>query len=162
MARCFASSCTTEGICVQSEKGRVGWSGLSHCLSQDLHSFPPSCRSPTSSTPGELRPLPLRGPAPPRVCALAKGRGSGALTPGGRGGRAEGERGLGLAGAVRGGRGEGGETVVGLLLVPEPVRPEGRGDSGRETAAAWRPGVSRPTLLFPTVAAVAAGVAGTL
>lgn len=62
---------------------------------------------------------------PPRVCALAEGRGSGVLTPGGRGGRAEGKRGLGLAGAVRGG-----ETVVGLLLVPEPVRPEGRGDSG--------------------------------
>lgn len=42
---------------------------------------------------------------PPRVCALAKGWGGGALTPGGRGGRAEGERGLGLAGAARGGRG---------------------------------------------------------
>ena len=64
----------------------------------------PSCRSPTSSTPGELRPLLLRGPAP-RVCALAEGRGSGALTPGGRGGRAEGKRGLGLAGIERGGEG---------------------------------------------------------
>lgn len=37
-----------------------------------------------------------------------------------------------------------------------------RGLRGRETAAAWRPGMSRPTLLCPSVAAAAAGVAGTL
>lgn len=115
-------------ICVLSGKGQ-SWGGLSHCLSQDLQSLPPSCRSPTSSTPGELRPLLPEAP-PPRVCALAKGRGSGALTPGGRRGRAEGKRGLGLARIARGGRGEGGETVVGLLIVLELVRPEGRGESG--------------------------------
>lgn len=37
-----------------------------------------------------------------------------------------------------------------------------RGLRGRETATAWRPGMSRPTLLCSSVAAAAAGVAGTL
>lgn len=101
---------------------------LSHCLSQDS---PFSCGSPTSSTSSELPPGRLRGPAPPRLRAREGAGRRRADTWRPQAGRAEGKRRLGLAGAARGRReGEGGETVVGLVLVLELGRPEGRGSTG--------------------------------
>ena len=161
VARMSSRSYTKVGICVGSRKGIV--------VSDYPTAFPrtvlpsPSCGSPTSSTPGELPPGRLRGPAPPRLRARGGAGRRRADTWRPQWGRAEGKRRLGLAGAARGRReGEGGETVVGLVLVPESGLPEGRGSTGgRKTAAAWRPDTSRPTL-FPAVAAAVAGVAGTL
>ena len=155
---CLPDSYTQVGICVGSGKGRVVSDYPTALPRTVLCSH--SCGSPTSSTLRELPPGRLQGPAPPRLRAREGAGWRRADTWRPQWGRAEGKRRLGLAGAARGRReGEGGETVVGLVLVLEPGRPEGRGSAGgRKTAAAWRPGTSRPTL-FP---AVAAGVVGTL
>lgn len=88
---------------MQSGKGRAESYYPAPLPRTVLRAFPPTAVSPPPH-PVSSRRGASRAP-PPRVCALAKGWGSGALTPGGRGGRAEGERGLGLAGAARGGRG---------------------------------------------------------
>lgn len=77
--------------------------------------------------------------------------------------RAEGKRGAAIGWSDAGRAGRGRKTVVALGFVPEPGRrSEGPVDCGRETAAAWRQGMSCPTLFFPAVAAAAAGVVGTL
>lgn len=153
----FVHSCTKGDLPVW--EGQT-WFELSDCLSQDLQFLCPCYRSPTSPTPGEVRPRRLRGPTPTRLRSRegAGRRRADTWRPRGAGQRrAWGGIGWGSTGRAGGKDGDGCRARAS----PEPGRPEGRGDSdGSGTAVAWRPGMSRPTVILSVAAA--AGVAGTL